>query len=174
MGAAGDGGQGGWFGMGFDHGEEHIDGGMVLVQANIDDMNPEYTPYISERLFEAGANDVYWVPIIMKKGRPGLMLNVLVNEDGLDPVENVIFSETTTLGLRYIRASCHRLGREFYPVKTKWGTVRVKAGYYKGQLIQYAPEFGECEEIARQHRVPIKRVYDEVKLLFLRQSGSEE
>lgn len=158
--------------MGFDHGEEHMDDSMLLVQANIDDMNPEYTPYISDRLFEAGANDVYWVPIIMKKGRPGLMLNVLVHEDGLGAVENVMFSETTTLGLRYMRASCHRLGRQFYPVHTQWGTVRVKAGYYKGELIQYAPEFSECEAIAREQQVPIKRVYDEVKRQFLQQAKS--
>jgi uncharacterized protein (DUF111 family) len=153
--------------MDFNHGEEHVDDTMMLIQANIDDMNPEYTSYITDRLFEIGANDVYWIPIIMKKGRPGLMLNVLVQEERIDLMENVIFSETTTLGIRYIRASCHRLGRQFIPIDTPWGQVRVKAGYYQGRIIQYAPEFKECEAIAREKNIPLKQVYDEVKRLFL-------
>jgi uncharacterized protein (DUF111 family) len=154
--------------MEFNHRSEHTDDNMLLIQANIDDMNPEFTSYITDRLFEVGANDVYWVPIIMKKGRPGLMLNVLVQEDQLDRIENIIFSETTTLGLRYLRAACHRLGREFVVVETSWGPVHVKAGYYQDKLIQYAPEFKECEAIARNHHIPLKLVYEEVKKLFLK------
>ena len=151
----------------FQHEAEHEDERMVLIQANLDDMNPEWTSYVSDRLFEVGANDVYWIPIIMKKGRPGIMLNVLVDEARLDQIENVIFSETTTLGLRYMRATCHRLGRQFLDVSTRWGIVQVKAGYHQGKLIQYAPEFKQCESIALQHRVPLKQVYDEVKRVFL-------
>lgn len=153
--------------MVFDHREEHEDDRMVLIQANLDDMNPELTSYISDRLFEVGANDVYWVPIIMKKGRPGVMLNVLVHDERIDQIENVIFSETTTLGIRYLQATCHRLGRRFVNVDTRWGNVQIKAGYYKGRMIQYAPEFKQCEAIAREHGVPLKRVYDEVKRIFL-------
>lgn len=153
--------------MPFDHRDEHRDEQMVLVQANLDDMNPEWTSYVSDRLFEVGANDVYWVPIIMKKGRPGIMLNVLAHEDRLDRIETVIFTETTTLGLRYISATCHRLARDFVDVATEWGVVQVKAGFYQGRMIQYAPEFKQCETIARQHGVPLKQVYDEVKRLFL-------
>lgn len=156
--------------MEFDHREEHTDEEMVLIQANVDDMNPEYTSYIADRLFELGANDVYWIPIIMKKGRPGLMLNVLAHKDRLDLVENVIFSETTTLGLRYMHAVCRRLGRSFIAVDTPWGSVRVKAGYYQGRLVQFAPEFRDCEAIARQHGVPLKQVYDEVKKRFMERS----
>jgi pyridinium-3,5-bisthiocarboxylic acid mononucleotide nickel chelatase len=153
----------------FNHENEHEDERMMLIQANLDDMNPEWTSYISDRLFEVGANDVYWIPIIMKKGRPGIMLNVLVHASKQDPVENVIFSETTTLGLRFMHATCHRLGRQFVDVSTKWGTVQVKAGFRDGQLIQYAPEFKQCEAIALAHKVPIKQVYDEVKRVFLNQ-----
>jgi len=154
----------------FDHREEHHDDQMLLIQVNLDDMNPELTSYVSDRLFEVGANDVYWIPIIMKKGRPGLMLNVLVHEDRQDLIENVIFSETSTLGIRYIRASCHRLGRAFIDIETRWGTVQIKAGYYQGRMIQYAPEFKQCEAIARAHDVPLKEVYDEVKRLFLNEN----
>lgn len=152
--------------MAFQHEEEHVDQHMLIVQANIDDMNPELCPYVADRLFAAGANDVYWVPIIMKKGRPGLMLNVLIEESKLEAVKDVIFTETTTIGLRYVAASCHRLGRKFTTVETKWGPVTVKAGYHRGRMVQYAPEFSECEQLAKLHGVPLKEVYDEVRLKF--------
>lgn len=153
--------------MGFEHREEHIDEDMLLIQANIDDMNPEICPYVTDRLFDAGANDVYWIPIIMKKGRPGMMLNVLIDERKLQPIEEVIFSETTTIGLRYLRASCHRLGRSFEQVSTPWGMINVKIGYHRGEMVQFAPEFKECEQAALLHGVPLKQVYEEVKRQFL-------
>ncbi|WP_248928110.1 nickel insertion protein [Paenibacillus hamazuiensis] len=153
---------------GFDHREEHVDEGMLLIQANLDDMNPEWCSPISDKLFDAGANDVYWIPIIMKKGRPGIMLNVLVNEERLEAIEDVIFAETTTLGIRYMRAACHRLGRQFVTVETPWGPVSVKAGFYKRELVQFAPEFKDCEKAAKEHGVPLKRVYDEARAAFLK------
>jgi len=153
----------------FDHDYEHRDDNMVLIQANIDDMNPEFSSFVSDRLFEKGANDVYWVPIIMKKGRPGLMLNVLVSADLLEQMEDIIFRETTTLGLRYVRLSCHRLGRRSVKVDTPWGPIAVKLGYHRGELVQVAPEFKECEETARKYGVPIKQVYEEVRKRFIRQ-----
>lgn len=151
---------------GFDHRDEHIDDEMILIQANLDDMNPEWCSFVADRLFAAGANDVYWIPIIMKKGRPGFMLNVLAHEAKLDELESIIFSETTTLGLRYLRATCHRLGRQSFQVSTIWGKVTVKAGFYKGKMVQYAPEFKECEQIAKQYNVPLKMIYDEVRKSF--------
>lgn len=148
------------------HETEHADDGMIIIQANIDDMNPEFCPYVTERLLENGANDVWWIPIIMKKGRPGLMLNVLTGEARLPDLEAVIFNETTTLGLRYMRTVCHRLGRSFEQVDTPWGAITVKAGYRDGTLVQFAPEFRECEQAAKQHGVPLKTVYDEVRRRF--------
>jgi uncharacterized protein (DUF111 family) len=153
--------------LSFDHREEHVDENMLLVQANIDDMNPEWTSYITDKLFAIGANDVYWIPIIMKKGRPGIMLNVLIEETILGAIEAVIFSETTTLGIRYLHASCHRLAREFHSVETQWGPLSVKVGFHQGKFVQYAPEFKECEEIAKRHQVPLKIVYEEVRGKFL-------
>ncbi|MBP1993071.1 uncharacterized protein (DUF111 family) [Paenibacillus eucommiae] len=152
--------------MSFDHREEHVDENMLLVQANLDDMNPEWTSYITDKLFADGANDVYWIPIIMKKGRPGIMLNVLIEAVRLQAVESIIFSETTTLGIRYLHASCHRLAREFVTVETLWGPLKVKAAFHQGKLVQYAPEFKECEEVAKKHQVPLKSVYDEVRKQF--------
>ncbi|MDQ1911986.1 DUF111 family protein [Paenibacillus sp. GD4] len=159
--------------MSFQHREEHIDDHMLMIQANIDDMNPELCSYIGELLFEQGANDVFWIPIIMKKGRPGVMLNVLVAEAELERMEEIIFRETTTIGLRYLRASCHRLGRDFHRVDTQWGPVSVKAGYHRGKLVQFAPEFKECEQVAKQYGVPLKLVYDEVRRRFLSEQTKE-
>ncbi|MCM3270804.1 nickel insertion protein [Paenibacillus elgii] len=156
--------------MPFDHREEHIDDRMLILQANIDDMNPEYCSYVTDLLLEQGANDVYWIPIIMKKGRPGVMLNVLTDDEGVKRMEEVIFRETTTLGLRYLRASCHRLGREFHRVDTPWGPIQVKAGFHQGELVQFAPEFKECEQAAKTHGVPLKQVYDEVRRRFMDRS----
>ncbi len=152
--------------MVFNHIEEHIDDRMIIIQVNIDDMNPEWTSFISEKLFAEGANDVYWIPIIMKKGRPGIMLNVLVHEEQLTAMEAIIFTETTTLGIRYVHATCHRLAREFVSVETTWGIVQVKVGYYQGKRVQFAPEYQQCADIAKQHHVPLKQVYEQVRLLF--------
>ncbi|SCW66562.1 hypothetical protein SAMN04487970_102629 [Paenibacillus tianmuensis] len=153
--------------MPFDHREEHVDDRMLILQANLDDMNPEYCSYVTDLLLEQGANDVYWIPLIMKKGRPGVMLNVLTDDEGAKRMEDVIFRETTTLGLRYLRASCHRLGREFHRVDTPWGPIQVKAGFHQGELVQFAPEFKECEQAAKAHGVPLKQVYDEVRRRFM-------
>ncbi|NOU99663.1 nickel insertion protein [Paenibacillus planticolens] len=155
--------------MNFNHREEHVDDGMLLIQANLDDMNPEWVSYIMDKLFDAGANDVFVVPIIMKKGRPGMMLNVLVPEERLSVMEDVIFGETTTLGIRYLHASCHRLAREFQQVQTKWGLLTIKVGYHQGKLVQFAPEFKECEQVAKAYSVPLKMVYEEARLQFMQQ-----
>jgi pyridinium-3,5-bisthiocarboxylic acid mononucleotide nickel chelatase len=160
-------------GLMFEHNTEHTEEGMVLIQANLDDMNPEWCSFVMDKLFEAGANDVYWIPIVMKKGRPGFMLNVLCSDDRLGKMEDVIFQETTTLGLRYLRADCHRLGRSFVKVETPWGLITVKTGHYKGELVQAAPEFKDCEEAARTFGVPLKRVYEVVRQLFAATHGQE-
>ncbi|MFD2670750.1 nickel insertion protein [Marinicrinis sediminis] len=157
----------------FNHAEEHVDPDMIVLQANLDDMNPEHSSYVMDRLFEAGANDVYWIPIIMKKGRPGMMLNVLVSETKLGQMEAIIFRETTTLGIRYQKCTVHRLGRVMEQVETIWGSVTVKAGIYEGEVVQFAPEFADCERIARQAGVPLKQVYEEVRRKYAEQQGAQ-
>lgn len=153
----------------FNHETEHLDHHMLMIQCNLDDMNPEYTPYITEMLFEAGANDVYWTPIIMKKGRPGMMLNVLVDQNMRGEMERIIFKETTTLGVRYWPLTCHRLARKSVEVETEWGKVEVKTGYYQGEQVQYAPEFGQCQSIAKQYDIPLKQVYQAVRRSYEKQ-----
>lgn len=150
----------------FLHAEEHQDQEMIMIQANLDDMNPEWTTHVMNRLFAAGANDVFWIPIVMKKGRPGMMLNVFTARDKLEEMEEIIFSETTTLGVRYSSWTCHRLGRQFYQVETPWGYVTVKVGIHQGEIVQYAPEYADCEAISKAYKVPLKQVYDAVRVAY--------
>ena len=156
------------------HAEEHVDEGMVLLQANLDDMNPEWTSHVADLLFAAGANDVYWIPIIMKRGRPGVMLNVLASREKADALERIVFRETTTLGVRRIAAEVHRLGRKTVEVPTPWGPVRVKAGFLDGAEVQYAPEFRDCAAIAEREGVPLKTVYDEVRRAYVQWKAKPE
>lgn len=158
----------------FNHQVEHLDENMMMIQCNLDDMNPEYTPYVTELLFEAGANDVYWTPIIMKKGRPGMMLNVLVDEKLRGKMEEIIFKETTTLGLRFWPVTCHRLARKSVQVQTRWGNVEVKTGEYQGQFVQFAPEYEQCKAIAVKHGIPLKAVYQEVRRSYEQVSHHHE
>lgn len=153
--------------MSFNHEIEHVDEQMMIMQANLDDMNPEFCSHITDMLLEKGANDVYWIPIIMKKGRPGIMLNVLTAEALLSELEQIIFTETTTLGVRYMQAACHRLGRRWVHVDTPWGTVPIKLGIYQDKVVQYAPEFKQCEQLAKQNNIPLKQVYDEARKAYL-------
>jgi uncharacterized protein (DUF111 family) len=148
---------------GFQHREEHIDDEMILIQANYDDMNPEWYGHLMDRCFEAGANDVFLQPIIMKKGRPGTMLNVFAHQSKREEIVEIIFHGSTTLGVRWMSASCHRLGRNFFEVDTKWGKVKIKVGYLSGKPLQVKPEFDDCERLAREAGVPIQQVFEEAK-----------
>jgi uncharacterized protein (DUF111 family) len=143
----------------------------LLLQTNVDDMNPEFCPYVIDKLLAAGASDAYWIPVIMKKGRPGLMLNVMCGHQAVDAVEEVIFTETTTLGIRHVPARTHCLGKELKKVRTRFGELRVKAGYYKGRMVQFSPEYADCEAAAAAYQVPLKTVFDEARSCFALQEG---
>lgn len=136
---------------------------MVLLQTNIDDMNPEFCPYVGERLLSAGAHDVYWIPILMKKGRPGFLLNVLTHTKRLTEIERIVFEETTTLGIRYVRTEGKALERHCEAVSTPWGDIRVKVGKHEGKVVQVSPEFVDCEAAAKANQVPIKDVYESAR-----------
>lgn len=143
--------------------QEHIDDDVWTIQANLDDMNPEIYAYVMDRLFETGAYDVYLIPIIMKKGRPGVILNVLTSKANIGEVESIVFTETTSLGLRYWQTTCHRLAREVKFIETPWGMVNVKVGYYEGKCVQFAPEYEDCQKLAKESRVALKVIYDFVR-----------
>ncbi len=141
---------------------EHIDDGMIKMEVNLDDMPGEWLGSVMDLLFEAGANDVFYTPIYMKKNRPGVLLQLLCAASNLDQMKEILFKETTTLGVRYYPLSVHRLERAFRHVQTKWGAVTVKEGLYNGELIQSAPEYEECKKLARENKIPLKTVYQQV------------
>ncbi|HET7627771.1 MAG TPA: nickel insertion protein [Bacillales bacterium] len=141
---------------------EHVDENMVKMEVNLDDMPGEWLGHVMDLLFDAGANDVFYIPIYMKKNRPGVMLQLLCHQEDLERMERILFTETTTLGIRYVPTTVHRLERRFYKVNTEWGEVTVKEGRLKGKVVQRSPEFEDCRAIAEKHGVPLKYVYHAV------------
>lgn len=141
------------------HDVEHVDEGMLLLQANVDDSSPEWLAYVMECLFQAGANDVVFFPITMKKSRPGVMIQVMCYESSLAAMKEILFKETTTFGIRHFPVACHRLARRFCQVVTPWGEVPVKVGYYREERVQLSPEYDVCAKIAKNAGIPIQQVY---------------
>ncbi|KHD37478.1 hypothetical protein NL50_04690 [Clostridium acetobutylicum] len=135
---------------------------QYILETNIDDMNPEIYGYVEEKLFKVGALDVFKTPIFMKKGRSGIKLSVLTNEKSEREVLDVIFEETTSIGVRRYKVEKIMLTREFSKVKTEFGDITVKKAYYKGKLVKYKPEYEECKDIAREKNVSIHKVYKAV------------
>jgi hypothetical protein len=134
----------------------------LLIECNIDDMNPEFFEYISEKLFSAGASDVFLTSIIMKKSRPGIMLNVITEKENADIVREILFTESTTLGIRSFHFKKDTLVRKLESIDTSWGKVRVKRSYYKGKEVSSKPEYEECKMIASKEGIPIKDVFNSV------------
>lgn len=142
---------------------EHIDSEMVKMEVNLDDMPGEWLGYVMDLLFEQGANDVYYTPIYMKKNRPGTLLQLLCSDRKIDEMKNILFRETTTLGIRYYPLSVHRLERVFVTAQTEWGPITVKKGIYGGEVVQWAPEYEECKLVAKAHGIPLKAVYAAIR-----------
>ena len=134
----------------------------ILIETNLDDMSPQIAEYVSEKLFEAGALDVYTTPIYMKKHRPAFKLSVLVAYDNLNQVRNLLFQETTTLGLREIAVKKAFLSREDRIVETIWGKTTVKISYHQNGF-KVTPEYEECKIIARNSQVPLIEVIRSVQ-----------
>jgi uncharacterized protein (TIGR00299 family) protein len=134
----------------------------MLAECNIDDMNPEISEHISGRLFAAGAGDVWFTPVIMKKGRPAYTLSVICGEEHLDAVREVIFTESTTIGLRVMPVTKETLHREFEEMETPYGPVVIKKSYYNNRLVSVKPEADRCAEIARETGLPMKQIMQEI------------
>lgn len=141
---------------------EHIDDQMLKVEVNLDDISGEILGYVMDLLIESGANDVYYTSIYMKKNRPGILLQLLCSKGNLDKMKQILFTETTTLGVRYYPLTVHRAERKFHEIITEWGPIPIKEGIYDGQVIQTAPEYEICKKIAEDHQIPLKKVYEQV------------
>lgn len=130
----------------------------TLLECNIDDMNPEHFEYLLEILFKEGARDAWFTPIIMKKSRPATTVSVLCKPESVGVIKNVLFKNTTTIGLRESSLSKTALRREERVLETKFGTVRVKESFYEGKSIRLKPEYDDCKALAMKHKISINEV----------------
>jgi len=143
---------------------------IAVLEANLDDLNPQVFGYVMDRLFEAGALDVFGTPVQMKKSRPGTLLTVLAKPEDADRLSQIIFAETTTLGIRRREEQRQALARKWERVSTRFGDVRIKVASLNGTVSSYAPEYEDCRRIASEHRVPLKTVMQEAVQEYLKSS----
>jgi len=130
----------------------------VVVECNLDDLDPRVLPVVLERLLESGALDAFITPIVMKKGRPGHLLTALTPAAARDPVIAVLLAETTSLGCRSHPVVKHHLGRRMATAATPWGEVPVKLALAGDRVLRRVPEFEACAELARAAGVPVRDV----------------
>jgi uncharacterized protein (TIGR00299 family) protein len=142
---------------------------IVVLETNLDDLPAEWIGYCFERLLTAGALDVFSTPIQMKKNRPGVLLTVLTTPANLNTLEEILFQETTTLGVRRYPAARHKLQRRACTVATRWGPVQGKLGWRGDRPPVFAPEYEDCARTARQHGVPLREVYAEAARAYAAQ-----
>jgi uncharacterized protein (TIGR00299 family) protein len=137
-----------------------------VVEASIDDMNPEFCEHLMECLLSAGALDVTWTPVVMKKGRPGGTLHVLSGPNLRETLSEIILRESTSIGVRFYPVRRHCLERRHHPVETASGTVRIKVSSMKGATLNALPEYEDCRELAKKTGRPLKEIYHEALALF--------
>lgn len=133
--------------------------GAVVLETNVDDMNPELFGYLAERLWAAGALDVGFIPIQMKKGRPGTMIHVICSPENQGLLEEILLRESTTAGVRAHKVERRVLEREVTTVQTRFGKIRVKISRLGPDMVKAAPEYDDCRLRALEHRTPLREVY---------------
>jgi pyridinium-3,5-bisthiocarboxylic acid mononucleotide nickel chelatase len=140
---------------------------ITVLETTIDDLTPQVMGYVTERLLGAGALEVFVISAQMKKNRPGSLLTVLCRNETDRRMREIIFSETSTLGIRMRQERRDCLERKSVPVTTQWGTVRVKESSLNGLVSNYSPEYDDCRRIAEQQGVPLKQVQQETINTYL-------
>jgi pyridinium-3,5-bisthiocarboxylic acid mononucleotide nickel chelatase len=133
---------------------------VVVIECEIDDMNPQIFGVVMDRLYAAGALEVFYVPVQMKKNRPGTLLTVLGLPEQRAALSEIIFKETTTIGLRYSELERECLTREIVSVATPLGSVRFKLAWRGGRLLNALPEFEDCVRVAAEHQLPVREVHE--------------
>lgn len=141
---------------------------MIQIETNLDDISPQTYEYIMEQLFQVGAVDVVLVPVVMKKSRPGILLSCLATEDRKDAVIEVLFQETTTLGVRLHEVRRQVLTRRFVPVTTPGGVIRMKVAEVGAGWEKAAPEYEDCKAIAQRTGYPLKTVMEDALMAYRR------
>lgn len=140
---------------------------ISVLEANLDDLNPQVFGYVMDKLLEEGALDVFGLAVQMKKNRPGTLLTVLCKPEDAARMTQIVFSETTTLGVRRRDEKRTILSRKIVTVATPWGDVRLKLASMNGTVTHYAPEYEDCRQIAARNHVPLKRVMQEAVQAYL-------
>jgi hypothetical protein len=136
-----------------------------VLETNLDDISGQIAGYLYERLLNAGALDVYLTPIQAKKSRPGVKLTLLAPLEKVDLLEQIVFNETSTFGIRRYLAERTKLERKQRIIKTKYGAVRVKLGFLGGRLLRVSPEYEDCRRVASNSKVPLTKVFQEALAL---------
>ncbi|MFW5699860.1 MAG: nickel pincer cofactor biosynthesis protein LarC [Bacteroidota bacterium] len=135
-----------------------------LTECNIDDMNPEWYDYVMEKLFEAGAEDVFYTPIQMKKGRPAVKLSILHDEKRSEAIKSLLFRHTSTIGLRKTKVQKTMLQREEKKLQTKYGEITIKYTVIDDGNRKWKPEYEDCKRIAEKHNISLQEIYNEINL----------
>lgn len=135
----------------------------LIIESNIDDMNPEMFDFVIDSLLKAGAHDVFLTPVIMKKSRPATVLSVLCSPEDESIIQDLLLTQTSTFGTRKYAVGKTMLKRDFTDVVTEYGTVRVKNAYLRGKKVKSKPEYEDCRRLAEEHGVSIREVYEGIK-----------
>jgi len=154
--------------------EHTISDTVTVLEANLDDLNPQVFGYVMDRLLEEGALDAFAMPVQMKKNRPGTLLTVLCKPEDAAKLTRLIFAETTTLGVRRRDEQRETLARRWVTVATQWGDVRMKVASLNGTVTNYAPEYEDCRRIAAERHVPLKTVMQEATQAYLGGAAKEK
>jgi uncharacterized protein (DUF111 family) len=137
---------------------------VTVIEANIDDMNPQVYEYVMEKLFKTGALDVFLTQVLMKKGRPGIKLTVLCKKADSEEMIKIIMRETTTIGLRFYEVKRKVLQREIQLVDTEFGKVRVKLSRLGDEILKATPEYEDCKRIAKKFNIPLIEVMRKIRI----------
>jgi uncharacterized protein (DUF111 family) len=134
---------------------------VMVIETNIDDMNPQFYDYIMERLLAMGALEVFMTPIIMKKNRLATLLTVISPAEKLQSVTTFLLRETTTIGLRWREEERNKTDREILPLQTRYGKIRFKLARWEGRMVNLSPEYDDCKRLSLKKRIPLKEIFEE-------------
>lgn len=137
-----------------------------ILEATIDDMNPQLYGHLMDKLFEAGAKDVYYTPVYMKKNRPGVVVTITVPSTKEEAVKNIMFKETTTIGIRKFKIERTELEREFRTISTTYGDMKFKISKFNGQITNVSPEYEDIKLAAEKFNLPMKDIYMNANTAF--------
>jgi hypothetical protein len=140
---------------------------ITVLEANLDDMNPQVAGFVAEKALAEGALDCFYTSVQMKKGRPGLLLTVLAAPGHEDRLTQLLFEETSTIGVRSYRTERRTLERSHVTVDTSYGQVRVKVASRSGEVLNFAPEYEDCKRLAAEKHIPLKRILEAASAAYL-------